>query len=328
MAIDGSFCLEAELERFLARCPKLGCIPRFVSLSKKGQMVTEEEVVNLVAELFLHPNYTIPLLGCFRPIVRKIVDRAVALLRMVPNLRSDSDDRTKEFKEGKTLREAENVDDEEEVDSVIEFYAKSGRGLNLHELACLAFCRALDLAPFLLGSILSYFKFAPPPFERILKEGVVFELSKEGGTHFLDAARISYRLLLMEPEVFSKLWDWSCFLDVVQQLANLDRGDSADFVKNMSDLRWCAIRILLVILKMSERANTNFGIEPKEELTCLLRWEEFCQDVSLEKAGWYLESSKSKKFSSNGKFDLEHENCLPSLGLGSLAVSSLQFPRD
>lgn len=103
--------------------------------------MTEEEVVNVLAEVFLHPNYTIPLMGCFRPITRKIVDKAVALLRMVPNLRSNNN----------TLVEAEEDKALNEVASVIEHYNQSGRGLDLHELACLAACRALDLGPFLLG---------------------------------------------------------------------------------------------------------------------------------------------------------------------------------
>lgn len=105
-------------------------------------MLTEEEVVNLLAEVFLHPNYTIPLIGCFRPIARKIVEKAVALLRIVPNLRSNADD---------TLVEAEQGDFLNDVASVIELYSRGGRGLDLHELACLAACRSLDLAPFLLG---------------------------------------------------------------------------------------------------------------------------------------------------------------------------------
>ena len=40
MAIDGSFSLESQLERFLARCPKLACIPQFDSLLKKVRVVT------------------------------------------------------------------------------------------------------------------------------------------------------------------------------------------------------------------------------------------------------------------------------------------------
>lgn len=108
----------------------------------QGHTLTEEEVVNVLADVFLHPNYTIALIGCFRPIARKIVDKAVALLRMVPNLRSNVNH---------TLVEAEEDTVLNEVASVIEHYNRSGRGLDLHELACLAACRALDLGPFLLG---------------------------------------------------------------------------------------------------------------------------------------------------------------------------------
>lgn len=54
--------------------------------------MTEEEVVNVLVGVFLHPSYTIPLIGCFRPIAQHIVDKAVALLRLVPNLRSIPED--------------------------------------------------------------------------------------------------------------------------------------------------------------------------------------------------------------------------------------------
>lgn len=117
-------------------------------LYTQGHSLTEEEVINSVAEIFLNPNYTIPLLGCFRFIAQKIVDRAVALLRLVPDLTSNSDVPMVESEENEILRETGNLDD---AVGVIDVYIRSGRTLVLHELACLAFCRALDLAPFLLG---------------------------------------------------------------------------------------------------------------------------------------------------------------------------------
>ena len=40
----------------------------------------------------LHPTYTIPLMGCFLLIAGRIADKAVALLRLVPNLRSIPED--------------------------------------------------------------------------------------------------------------------------------------------------------------------------------------------------------------------------------------------
>lgn len=106
-----------------------------------------------MGELVLHPNYTIPLLGCFRPIAQRIVERSVHLLHLVPNLRSDDDSNMEDFDEKVFLGEDE---DDEDVDSpevarVIDVYVRRRKGLRLHEIACLAFCRALDLIPFLLG---------------------------------------------------------------------------------------------------------------------------------------------------------------------------------
>lgn len=108
----------------------------------QGNALTQDEVVKALVELFVHPNYTIPLMGCFRPIAQKIVDKAVELLRLVPNLRSNSDRGVVEVGKDRDLNEVENV---------IEFYSGAGRGLDLHELVCLAFCRALELAPFFWG---------------------------------------------------------------------------------------------------------------------------------------------------------------------------------
>ena len=102
--------------------------------------MTEEEVVKVLGEVFLHPNYTIPMMGCFRPIARKIVDKAVGLLWHL----------------GKSNANDMSVDVEEEEDlnelvSVIEHYNQAGRGLDHHELACLAFCRALYNPPVLIS---------------------------------------------------------------------------------------------------------------------------------------------------------------------------------
>lgn len=103
-------------------------------------MLTEDEVVESVTDLFLLHNYTIPLMGCFRPIARKIVEKAVYSLQLVSTLSYNSNDIVAEIEEDKILN----------AHSVIEFLSLMGRGLDLHEFACLAFCRALDMAPFLL----------------------------------------------------------------------------------------------------------------------------------------------------------------------------------
>ncbi|KAL0319420.1 UNVERIFIED_CONTAM: Midasin [Sesamum angustifolium] len=171
MAVDGSFSIETELERFLDRCPKLKSTPCFDNLLKKANSAED-------------------------------CGEDGGLLHLVPNLRSDDDNFMEEFDEDGFLREDES-NDSAQAARVIDVYVKRGKGLRLHELACLAFCRALDLIPFLLGydksldifflmgllfitvftnsfargcavnvlqmSILNYFKVAPAPFERIMQ---------------------------------------------------------------------------------------------------------------------------------------------------------------
>ncbi|XP_029127909.1 midasin [Cajanus cajan] len=295
MAIDGSFSLYSSLRRFLDRCPKLQSFPQFESLVQKGDLVREEEVVSVLVGVFLHPSYTIPLMGCFRPMARLIVDKAVALLRLVPNLRSNPEDTSAEEDRDRVL---------DGVVNVIEFYSQQGRGLDLHELACLAFCRALDMDSFLLSSILSYFNFAPAPFERFSVKQVTVE------THELHVAQISYRLLLMEPEIFSKRWDWSCFLELVKDPCK-------------PDLTWCMVQILRVLLKLGYKAVENLNIGAEEAFSCLLRWEEFCQDTSLEKAGWCVEPIPDYVSDSPDRsMDFNNENCLKSFGFNYLPVNS------
>ncbi|XP_027334240.1 midasin [Abrus precatorius] len=295
MSIDGSFSLYSSLQRFFDRCPKLQSFPQFESLAQRGELVTQEEMVNVLVGVFLHPSYTIPLMGCFRPIARHFVDKAVALLSLVPDLRCNTDETAVEDDRESVL---------DEVANVIEFYSGQGKGLDLHELACLAFCRALDMGPFLLSSVLSYFNFAPAPFERISVKQDMVE------THALHAAHISYRLLLMKPEIFSKLWNWSCFLDLIKEPCT-------------PDLKWCGVQILRVVLKLGYRATENLNIGAEEAFSSLLRWEEFCQDTSLEKAGWYVEPvADYVSGSSDGSMDFNNENCLKSFGFNSRHVSS------
>lgn len=100
-------------------------------------VVTADEVVAAIGDPFLHPNYTIPIIGCFRPLCQRIVERVISKLMVLPNLESENDGERDEI-------------GEEDV-RVVDFYVGRGRGLRLHELASLAFVRALDLAPFLLG---------------------------------------------------------------------------------------------------------------------------------------------------------------------------------
>ncbi|KAJ9190362.1 hypothetical protein P3X46_001577 [Hevea brasiliensis] len=311
MAMDGSFSLESAVKRFLSRCPELARTRKLSYLEKKGHMVTEEEVINSVAELFVNPNYTIPLIGCLRPLARKIIDEAVSLLGQC-NLNSNLD--------GTVVDPRELVNGEDAY--FIDHYNQSGRGLMLHEFACLALCRAVDLDHSLLGSVSAYFKFASPPFERVWRKKIVPE-QFEVISDCLLASQVSYRFLLLEPEFFSVRWDWSCFLELVKVTLNLDMSHGAQD-EEISDIRWCGIQILSISLKMSDKAIENFGVGAEEAASCLLRWEEFCQDVAMEKAGLYVESSEHTILGSiNGGVDFSQQNFPSSCDHYSLVSSQI-----
>ncbi|KAI3908771.1 hypothetical protein MKW98_029321 [Papaver atlanticum] len=315
MSIDGSFSLESSLRKFLYRCPNFISRPSLQSLSEKGNTVEEKEVVEAIAAgLFIHRDFTIPIMGCFRPIALKIVEKVVENLRFAaPNLvsNSNSDDIMSEVGEEVAVRVLSIAD-----------YVRDGKGLDLHELACLAFCRALDLAPFLLGTVLTYFKFAPPPFQRFLTLDSGAQLTEEDGTHLLEAIRASLRFLNIEPRIFSESWDWSSFLDLVQQsiIVESSNKNDPDYTKTV-DIRWCTAQILSIILKLNDRATEKFGLVEENALGCLLRWEEFCRDVSVEKLGWFLlEPEEVCDIERSNNFNLER--CLQSFGHRALTKCS------
>ncbi|KAL6842329.1 hypothetical protein ACP4OV_027756 [Aristida adscensionis] len=287
MSLDGSFSAAAALARLLARCPALRSDPRILALASAAPgpaaaaaAPARDDVVAALAEPLLHPRYTVPVLGCFLPFAPALVDRAVALLRAAgPDaLRADV---------GKAAAEAEEAGEGDA--RVVEFYLSRGRGMRLHELACLALARALDLAPYLLRSVLSYFKFSPPPFQRLLYEGFQLPVPSKELQLLRDATQVSYRFLELEPRVFCDQWDYSCLLDLVYSTADYSLADDSLHSVGL-DLRWCAIQILMVVLKASDMAVESFGFRADEAFACFLRWKEFCMDTSLEKASLYFQN--------------------------------------
>ncbi|CAA7023541.1 unnamed protein product [Microthlaspi erraticum] len=281
MAIDGSFSLKLALETFSQRCPKVAAFPFFNSILSQGEEVVDsEDVINALSDVFLHPECTIPLVYCFLPIIRRVVDRVVGLLHLVGDLSSSTD-----YSEDVSVLENAM----KEGVSVIDFYVRRGQRLELHECACLALSRALHLNSSLLGSVLHYFKEAPPPYERILVKELIFESNREASTAaYLLCLQVSYRFLVIRPEAFSKLWDWSCYLESMKRLSDSPR-QNGHFKEKHRDAVWCGIQILSVVLRCSDRMVGSYGFEGEEALSCLLRWEEFCQDIEIEKAGLYIQ---------------------------------------
>lgn len=75
----------------------------------------------------------------------------------------------------------------------------------------------------------------------------------------------------MNSKVFAELWDWSCFLDLVDEMADLYLTDGMPSLNNILDIRWCVIQILSVALRISDRSTRSFGMGADEAFTCLLR---------------------------------------------------------
>ncbi|PWA97505.1 hypothetical protein CTI12_AA028730 [Artemisia annua] len=325
MAIDGSFRIGNALREFLHSHPELASHLSY--LSDKGGNLIEEELIDGVAELILHPRYTLRLVGCFRPIVRKIVDRAVALLRLVPDLSHDSDDSMLDFDEGSLFSESGSSDCEEVV-SIINSYKRCERGLRLHEISCLAFSRMLALVPDLLGSVRDYFNFAPPPFQRIVEKKSMARSLVEDGAYILDATRASYRLLLAKPEVFGGLWNWSCYTSLVHEIHSLNGQDT----ELLMDIRWSAVQILIVTLKTNDRlslAFPEFGFDDEEAFGCHARWKKYTEDVPKEQAIWYLEPyNESTSGSSEEDINFDRRQNSLSLTVGSTNWSNMDATWD
>lgn len=93
----------------------------------------------------------------------------------------------------------------------------------------------------------------------------------QGVFQLLHTVRVSYRLLLMNSQIFTELWDWSCFLNLIDQMADLHLKDGWPLLSNILDLRWCTIQIISVALKLSDRSTRSFGMGGEEAFTCLLR---------------------------------------------------------
>lgn len=91
-------------------------------------------------------------------------------------------------------------------------------------------------------------------------------------SHLLEVVRVTYRFLVMETKVFSELWEWTCFFDLMRQPEILNFSCTKMALDNKLDIKWCSSQILSVVLKISDRAVEKFGLGPDETLSCLLRF--------------------------------------------------------
>lgn len=260
---------QAGLRRLVARHPSLAQDPDVTRLLSKGIDLEDEDILNVSQELLLRPDLTVATAGCFRHLLPQMVMNLVDVMRQRHLKRTLSDH------------------DEEVVENVSSMW-----NLQVHENISMAFSRILELAPYVLSTLLQYFSFAPSPFERLICGVPAAQEKLKAAPHLLDIVRATYRFVQLEPTSFEGIWDWSPFLDL---LLWSDTGLEGDTLSQITaDVRWCAVQILSIITRMSDEATRVFSLRIScltEEMAfaCLLRWEEFCQEIAIEKAGWFVE---------------------------------------
>ncbi|MCO5604409.1 hypothetical protein L7F22_058574 [Adiantum nelumboides] len=231
------------MQRLVARLPHLNENPTVLVLLSKGSNLTSEDILSMCQELFLRPELTVVIAGCFRHLLSRIVKSLIDALR-----------------ESYAHRTVTEMSDELRDCSI----STSSWSLCVHEYAVIAFSRVLELAPHLLRSIKQYFWFAPPPFERLFN-GVADKQKWKSQPSLLDVVRAAYRFILLEPSSFESFWDWSPFLDLL-----LYAGCEEN------DVRWCAVQILSLVMRLSDETTRAFSLKishltEETAFSCLLR---------------------------------------------------------
>ncbi|MCO5587040.1 hypothetical protein L7F22_040985 [Adiantum nelumboides] len=267
------------MQRLVARLPHLNENPTVLVLLSKGSNLTSEDIFSMCQELFLRPELTVVIAGCFRHLLSRIVKSLIDALR-----------------ESYAHRTVTKMSDELRDCSIL----TSSWSLCVHEYAVIAFSRVLELAPHLLRSIKQYFSFAPPPFERLFN-GVADKQKWKSQPSLLDVVRAAYRFILLEPSSFESFWDWSPFLDLLLYVGCEE-----------NDVRWCAVQILSLVVRLSDETTRAISLKishltEETAFSCLLRWEEFCHDIAVEKGGWFVEPYTETEVSSVDAMLLQDE---------------------
>ena len=130
------------LGRLVARHPSLGDDAHVAALLAQrgsGNGIEESDVLELVQDLVIRPDVGLAALGCFRPILARVLDTLVHSLRQL-------------WRQGRGSpgREGEGF-----VGIAARLRSGGGWDLGLHEYTCVMFSRLLDLAPYLLRYVRS-----------------------------------------------------------------------------------------------------------------------------------------------------------------------------
>lgn len=128
------FDCRAALERLVARHPSLATNPLIVNYLAEDSGIDESSILEVVQELLLRPDVSVATIGCFRPILVRLVDALVNSLKLL-------------WRQGRVSLADKSV---EFAGVYVRLRNGGGWDLGLHEFAVILFSRLLDLAPYLL----------------------------------------------------------------------------------------------------------------------------------------------------------------------------------
>eukprot|EP00850_Spirogloea_muscicola_P001040 SM000004S14910 [mRNA] locus=s4:133208:176671:- [translate_table: standard] len=186
--------------------------------------------------------------------------------------------------------------------------ARCGAGDAAHERTAVALGVLLQLFPHLLPLVQEYFSFAPPPFARLLpRASGALPFSAAPELSVVDILAASYRLLTAEAAIFGPLWDWSPLASLLlpqpaaaaaptseNSVAAMGIWEAGDEGAGGSQVRWLAGQALALVLRMGDGPRRRLfrhtaGLPRREELACILWWQELERQLAAERARFFLE---------------------------------------
>eukprot|EP00850_Spirogloea_muscicola_P001971 SM000007S20931 [mRNA] locus=s7:964636:998915:+ [translate_table: standard] len=189
-----------------------------------------------------------------------------------------------------------------------------------------------------------YYSFAPPPFARMLpRPPSALPFSAAPELSMVDILAASYRLLTAEAAIFGPLWDWSPLASLLlPQPAAAALPTSENLVAAMgiweadnngageSQVRWLAGQALALVLRMGDGPRRRLfrhtaGLPRREELACILWWQELERQLAAERARSFLEPVLDPL--SRGGTEASTSGPAPRRGGLYVSVCGVQLPR-
>ncbi|KAI9142687.1 hypothetical protein BKA69DRAFT_1123750 [Paraphysoderma sedebokerense] len=219
------------------------------------------DLLNSLARLTLHPDFTRQMLRWFRPLIIDFANRWVyesakiqssSLLLWTKSYNknvsgkdsksSPSTPSKRKLSDSDQSMNAMDVDPDQNEEYCSDY---STSNMTFHELVCHAFGKLLPLAPQIQQTAVAYFRNHPPPFNRLSSPEFKNAINTDSPdvSTLLPTVRCivqtTYRLVTYSPSLFISLWNWSSFYDLLQFKADMTTrsyaAETIATINHMSD---------------------------------------------------------------------------------------------